>query len=145
MQMHLYFSIISRALPIFTAWGLFFSLLLSCQQYVLAVGASAVPWHDSLDAVAGPRSAPVLGLCSAPQLTRTSSPAHGSVTHSRTLRPRKSKISQNPVLTMQHLCTMPEHSHVGMGWSCERCFAFSSTAACWYQGLSWVSPHRVPP
>lgn len=53
----------------FTAWGLFFSLLLSCQQYVLAVGASAVPWHDSLDAVAGPRSAPVLGLCSAPQLT----------------------------------------------------------------------------
>lgn len=64
MQMHLYFSIISRALPIFTAWGLFFSLLLSCQQYVLAVEASAVPWHDSLDAAAGPRSAPALGLCS---------------------------------------------------------------------------------
>lgn len=69
MQMHLYFSIISRALPIFTAWGLFFSLLLSCQQYVLAVEASAVPWHDSLDAAAGPRSAPALGLCSAPRLT----------------------------------------------------------------------------
>lgn len=48
IQMHLYFSIISRALPMFTAWGLFFSLLLSCQQYVLRAGASAVHWHGSL-------------------------------------------------------------------------------------------------
>lgn len=58
----------SRALPVFTAWGLFFSLLLSCQQYVLTAGASAVHWHGSLDFVVGPHSAPALGLRSVPHV-----------------------------------------------------------------------------
>lgn len=74
--MLLYFSIILRALPIFTAWGLFFSLLLSCQQSVLTAGASAVHWHGSLDFVVGPHSSSALGLCSAPHIV-SNADTHG--------------------------------------------------------------------